>query len=158
MRDNPRRRRRSSRRMRRNPVGIGSLTGTVRSVLPLAITGGASIIATNITPGLVGVTSPWMRYGVQAATAFGGGWAVGKFIGKQHGVVWAVTGTAVIVADLLQKYVLRGILPGLSGFGEDEYDMGAFPYQETMGAFPGESTIGAYPTYDVGAYPYETSY
>jgi hypothetical protein len=147
LRSNPVRRRRG-RFLRDNPATIG---GTVKKVLPLAITGGASIIATNLTPGLVGVTSPWTRYGVQAATALAGGWAVGRFVGREHGVVWTVTGAAVIVADLLQKYVLRGILPGLSGFGE-EYELDAFPYQaEAVSAFPEESTAG------FGAYPYDTT-
>lgn len=163
---NPRRRRRSyrmndnpkhkRRRTRRNPVRRGfrgnpalSIAG-IKHILPLAVTGGASIIATGLVPSLIGMQSQWTRYGAQAATALIGGYAVDKFAGREHGLVWAVSGVAVIVADVLQRYVVSRVLPvapaGVSGIGymdEGNY-MDAFP--SGMDAYPGEMAgFDAYP-------------
>ena len=160
--NNPRRRRRSrrlssnprrrgSRRMRRNPasLGIGGMIGSFRRALPLAVTGGAAIIATNLAPSFaaryVG-SSNIAKYGVQVATAVVGGIGVSKFVGREHGTVWTVSGLAVIVADLAQRYLLnRFLAPAVAGFGEYEmgpsvYGVNAFP--EAMNAYPEESVQG----------------
>ena len=148
------------RRSRRNPVlSLGGVQSTVKKTIPIAITGGASIIASSIVPNLVRVTSPWMRRGVQAATAIAGGAVVSKAINKDHGLAWTISGAAVIMADLLQTYVIGRFMPGLmapaatAGFGaiaegyndygyEGGYDMGAFPIG--MSAYP-EEAVSAYP-------------
>lgn len=151
------RRRRS--RTRRNPI-VSDIQSTVRKTVPVAITGGASIIASSIVPGLVRVTSPWMRRGVQAATALAGGAVVSKAVNKDHGLAWTVAGAAVIVADLLQTYVIGRFMPGLApvsaaGFGmlsEGDYYENA---EYGMGAFPiGMSGMSAYPEEAVSSYPY----
>ena len=150
------------RRSRRNPVlSLGGVQSTVKKTIPIAITGGASIIASSIVPNLVRVTSPWMRRGVQAATAIAGGAVVSKAINKDHGLAWTISGAAVIMADLLQTYVIGRFMPGLmggsvSGFGalaEGEYYENA---EYGMGAFPlgGMSGMGAYPEESVSGYPY----
>lgn len=146
MLDNPRR----HRRIRRdNPIALGGSRGIVGSftrALPLALTGGASIIVTNLAPGFtsrfVG-TSDIAKYGTQVATAVVGGMGVGRFIGREHGTVWTVAGLAVIVADLAQKYILGRSLAGLGlGYemGPSIYGIDAFP--EAMSAYPEESVSG----------------
>lgn len=162
-RANPvRRRRRSSRRLRSNPViGRGGLIGRFTSALPLAITGGASIIATNIAPGIaaryVG-TSDLAKYGVQAATAVVGGMGVSKFVGREHGTIWTVAGLAVIAADILSKHVVSRIMPSLGvGAYDTGYEMGAFPFEAVsgIGAFPEETMSGLSDgPYGAGAGPY----
>lgn len=152
--------RRRSKRSRRNPVlSLGGVQSTVKKTIPIAITGGAAIIASSIVPNLVRVTSPWMRRGVQAATAIAGGAVVSKAINKDHGLAWTISGAAVIMADLLQTFVVGRFMPGLtagpvSGFGalsegyyeNEEYGMGAFPV--------GMGGMSAYPEESVSAYPY----
>ena len=152
MLDNPRR---SRRRMRRNPIALGGIMGSVSRALPLAVTGGASIIVTNMAPGFaarfVG-TSNIARYGVQFATAVGGGIGVGKFVGREHGTIWTVAGLAVIVADLANKYILGRALAGLGAEYEIPpavYGMGAFPYEE--------QGVGAYPEDVMMSGPYDTA-
>jgi hypothetical protein len=144
MLDNPRK---HVRRMRRNPVALGGIMGSFTNALPLAVTGGASIIVTNLAPGFaarfVGMSNI-AKYGVQVATAVGGGIGVSKFVGREHGTIWTVAGLAVIIADLANKYVLGRTLAGLGAEYEvppSVYGMGAFPYEE--------SGVGAYPE-DVG--------
>lgn len=156
MHDNPRRRRarrhdnpRRRRSLRHNPALSLS---SVKHILPLAVTGGASIIVTNIAPGIVGIQNQWARYGTQAAVALVGGVAVDKVVGREHGLVWAVSGVAVVVADLLQKYVLSRVLPvaapavaGFDGMGylnDGAGYMDAFP---GMSAYPEMSGFDAYP-------------
>ena len=155
---NPKRR---SRRTRRNPaLSLGGVQSTIKKTLPIAITGGAAIIASSIVPNLVRVSSPWMRRGVQAATALAGGAVVSKAINKDHGLAWTIAGAAVIMADILQTYVVGRFMPGLTstaGFGalsEGDYYENA---EYGMGAFPtGMSGLGmnAYPEESVSAYPY----
>ena len=150
---NARRRRKSKsskrrRSFRRNPVvSLGGIQSTVKRTIPLAITGGASIIAVNMVPSIARVTSPVMRYGAQAASILGGGIAVGKFVGKEHGMIWTVAGAAAIAADLLQRFVVGRFLPsapvsapatvsdyvlddGYGAYGMDAYaeDLSAYPY------------------------------
>ena len=172
--NNPRRRRRSrralssnprrrgSRRMRRNPasLGLGGMVGSFRRALPLAVTGGASIIATNLAPSFaaryVG-NSNLAKYGVQVATAVVGGIGVSKFVGREHGTVWTVSGLAVIVADLAQKYLLGRFLPSVAGFGEYEmgpsvYGVNAFP--EAMNAYPEETVQGFGSAFGEASDPY----
>lgn len=173
--NNPRRRRRSRRklssnprrshRMRRNPVNLGGLFGSFKHALPLAVTGGAAIIVTNLAPSFaarfVG-TSNIAKYGVQVATAVIGGMGVSKFVGREHGTIWTVSGLAVIVADLAQKYVLGRFLPAIAGFGEYDYEMGpgvygvnAFP--EAMSAYPEESVQGFGSSFGENSDPYSTT-
>lgn len=143
-------RRRSSRRMRRNPasLGLGGMVGSFKRALPLAVTGGAAIIATNLAPSFaaryVGYSNV-AKYGVQVATAVVGGIGVSKFVGREHGTVWTVSGLAVIVADLAQKYLLGRFMPSVAGFGEYQmgpsvYGVNAFP--EAMDAYPEEAVQG----------------
>lgn len=169
--DNPRKRRRSVRRRRmmdnprrrrayrRNPVALGGIMSSVSRALPLAVTGGASIIVTNMAPGFaarfVG-TSDVAKYGVQFATAVAGGIGVGKFVGREHGTIWTVAGLAVIVADLANKYILGRALAGLGAEYEvppSVYGIGAFPYEDAgMGAYPED--IGMSGPYDQTTGPY----
>lgn len=173
--NNPRRHRRSrrrlssnprrSRRMRRNPVNLGGMFGSFKRALPLAVTGGAAIIVTNLAPSFaarfVG-TSNIAKYGVQAATAVVGGMGVSRFVGREHGAIWTVSGLAVIVADLAQKYLLGRFLPAVAGFGEYEYEMGpgvygvnAFP--EAMSAYPEESVQGFGSSFGENSDPYSAT-
>lgn len=105
-------------------------------VLPIAITGGVSILVTKLTPGLVGVTSTPASYGIKAATAIGGGLVVNKVLGKEHGFTWTVTGLAVIAADAIAEYILPKVLPGRSLAG-----LSAFIPENELGAFVTENAI-----------------
>lgn len=132
---NPRRRR------RRNPVlGLSTrgLAGQFQRVLPLAVTGGASIVVTKLAPDLARQTNPYARVGVQVATAFGGGMVIRRVVSREHATVWTVTGMAVVAADLIQRYVMTRIMPGIAGFS----NVGAFPYDANYG---GGNDMGAYP-------------
>lgn len=157
---NPRRRR----SYRRNPIALGGMVSTLKSSLPLAITGGASIIATNMAPSFASKyigTSDMAKYGVQVATALGGGIAVRKFVGSQHATIWTVAGLAVIVANLAQKYLLGKTLAGLGmeyQVPPSVYGMNAFPYEVNdmsgygIGAFPNEASMDG--PYDSTVSPY----
>lgn len=135
MKSNPVRRRKrytKRRRYRRNPAGVRSLRlggFNVTKMLPLFLTGGLSAIATTMAPNTLGMVTPATRYGSQAAVGLIGGIIINNAVGKEHGTVWFVTSGAVIVSDMLQKYVLPRVLPGGA--------MSAFPYEDTaVGAFP----------------------
>ena len=159
---NPRRRRRS---YRRNPVNISGIISTLKSSLPLAVTGGASIIVTNMAPSFASKyvgSSQMAKYGVQVATAIGGGMTVRRFVGGQHATIWTVAGLAVIVADLANKYLLGKTLAGLGmeyQIPPSVYGMNAFPYEVDnmsgygMGAFPSEQVSMDGP-YDQTVGPY----
>ena len=146
--------------MRRNPVlslGLGRIAGVnIRNLLPLAFTGGASVVATTIAPRVVGVVNPWAQYGVQAAVGIGGAAVINKTVGRDHGMAWAIASGAVIVADLLQKFVLSRVLPQyVSGID-------AFPDEvvEGIAAFPDEveEVEGIGDAYDSSPYDVEVDY
>ena len=129
-------RRRLSRKFHTNPALGMRMTGPMDLMnnLPLIATGALSAIATVSVPALtgIGVGNPMVKYGVQLATALGGGWVVGRFIGRNHGTVWALTGSAVVLADILKTYVLGGML-GLSAYPED---LSAFPDDDELSTYP----------------------
>lgn len=151
---------RYSRRYRRNAVSAGALGGPFDLMrnLPYFVTGGLSAIATVVVPTLVPApvgstptTQTMIKYGVQAGVAIGGGFMIGKFMGKTHGAVWAITGGAIILADVITNFVLKpmGLLSDyevmqgyeISPLGdeyvvEDTGDAGAFPENVELGAFP----------------------
>lgn len=153
---NPRRRRKSYRRRRRNPAltmrGLG-LPISLKGMLPLAVTGGAAAVVATIAPSLARVQSPWAQLGVKAAVAVGGGIILGKTVGREHGKIWMVVSGSLIVADLLKKYVLGRIMPGMGDYGDEEY-VGAFPYEDTVGAYPEEVDMAGIGGVDTGDYPY----
>jgi len=149
-------RRHYRRHYRRNPAMTGAMGGPldIMKNVPYLVTGAVSITATTLGPGFIpgAATSPWMKYGAQAAIVVGGGLVVGKMFGRTHGSVWAVTGGAVIVADLLANFVLKpmGLFSDydVEGYDLDAEDTGyygegedleAYPYDsEELSAFPGE--------------------
>lgn len=166
---NPRRRRKRyykrnlatnrHRRYRRNPPQFGPLTKFQRN-LPYIFTGGLSAIATTSVPALLGpgiVTSPLVKYGVQLGTAIGGGFVVDMVIPRKgHGVVWMIVGSAVVLADMLQTYVLAGMLPGLSNYEVSNYEVAGngddalideegniYEEGESVGAFPDTTSESA---------------
>lgn len=155
---NPRRRRKSYRRRRRNPAltmrGLG-LPISIKGALPLAVTGGAAAVVASIAPGLARVQSPWAQIGVKVAVGVGGGIILGKTVGREHGKIWMIVSGSLIVADLLKKYVLGRIMPGMGDYGDEEY-VGAFPYEDTVGAYPEEVDVAGIGIggVDTGDYPY----
>lgn len=137
MDENPRRRRR-----RRNPVQtLGGFTDVIQRTLPLAVTGIASSVTTNMVPGFLGLVNPWAIHGVKTATAVFGGQMIGNVVGRDHGDIWTVVGISVVVSDLIKQFI-PGVIPGL-GYADyhDEWGYG----KEGVTAFPEESTIQAYP-------------
>ena len=154
----------------RNPVDANSLKGAmnVGHWAPLAITGGLSAVAAGVAPGMLGLTGPWTQLGARLVVAFGGGVAVTKFVGKEHGSVWAVVGLALIAYDLLKRYVLSSFFPqlGLSGVGayaypsysiQDESQVAAFPQAQGMSAYP-DNGVAAFPLGGADSYPYDGRY
>jgi hypothetical protein len=176
--DNPRRyyRRRHYRRYRRNPaVTIGGVFGDIMNIgnwLPLAITGGFSVATTAVLPNMIApgmiaapTTGPFVKYGIQLVSAFGGGALVGNFVGKRHGDAWVITSVAYVGYQLLRDWVFKPFIPQLAvGLGEyEQYYSAHQPFEEVgaeatgygVHAFPGE--ISAYPE-EVSAYPYSGGY
>lgn len=119
------------------------------------LTGGVAAIVTGKAPSFVGAgDSPLWKYGSMGLTAFGGGWLVSRFLGRNYGYAWLIGSGAIIMSDVLSTYVLKQI--GVSGLGEDlveSAEIGAYPYAE-VGYYP-YSDMGAYPYSEMGAYPYE---
>lgn len=119
---------RARRRMRRNPAVAAGGPLDIMGNLPYIATGAVSAIAVTAVPALTGMSArgPIFKYGTQVATAIGGGIVVGQFVGRSHGAVWALVGSAVIVADVVKTYLLGSL--GLSGLlGVDDYNLEAFP-------------------------------
>jgi hypothetical protein len=139
----------------------------VREWGPLAVTGGLSAITGAIAPGMLGVSNPWMKLGVQTAVAIGGGIVVERVVDKRHGQAWMIVGVAMVGYQLLKEFVFMPYFPqfavGLGGYNDyyptsecDNRDnvsqqIGAFP--SAMGGYPG---VGAFEN-EVGAYPYDGS-
>ena len=153
---------------RRNPAVPAGLKGAmdIQKWGPLALTGGLSAVAAGVVPGMLAQwtgTNPWVQIGVRLAVAFGGGVAVGQYVSKEHGSVWAVVGTSLVAYDLLKQYVFSQFFPGLglSGVGyeyagyteEGDSQVNAFP--QNVAAYPDEGGIQAFP---LGSYPYDGQY
>jgi hypothetical protein len=149
---------------------LGRFTGGVMNVrewAPLAVTGGLAAITGAVVPGMLGVSNPWAKYGVQTALAIGGGLVVEQVVDKRHGQAWMIVGVAMVGYQLLKEFVLQPYFPqfavGLGAYDYPSYyptsayenvenvsqQVGAFPGQ--MSAFP--SAMSDYP--GVGAYPYD---
>lgn len=164
-----RHRRKHSYRRRHNPaLSLTRFTGgimNVRSWGPLAITGGLSAVTGAVVPGMIGVANPWMKYGVQAAVAIGGGMVVEKFVDKRHGETWMIVGVSMVGYQLLKEFVLQPYFPQFAvGLGEypSYYPTSAYEEEENVsqqvGAFP--QALSAFPNAmndypGVGAYPYD---
>lgn len=165
--------RRINRSRRRNPAMMaefGKFTSGIMNVRewgPLAVTGGLSAITGAIAPGMLGVSNPWMKLGVQTAVAIGGGIVVERVVDKRHGQAWMIVGVAMVGYQLLKEFVFMPYFPqfavGLGGYNdyypdssyanqnEVSQQVGAFP--SAMGGYPG---VGAFEN-EVGAYPYDGS-
>ncbi len=116
---------------------------TWRRNFPYVLTAGVAAAATAVAPALAGptiVTGRGMKYAVQGGTAIIGGALVGRFLGRAHGMVWAITGLGVIAADLVTAYIIGPWL------GLADYEVSAFPTADAgLGA-------GAWGTLDDGGY------
>lgn len=121
----------------------------VVKILPLAATAAIALTTTMIAPRLVpqAAGNVWIKYGVQAAVAVGGGMAIRatRMLNNQHAAVWTVTGFAVIVGDLLNTYVLPRL-----GIGVGDYTV------EDYAVVHGDDEISAFPG-DVGAFPFTSN-
>ncbi len=117
----------------------------VMRILPLATTASVSLISTMVIPSFVpqAATNVWVKYGVQAGVAIGGGMVVRNIraLGPAHAAVWTVTGFAVIVGDLLKTYLLPQLGLTVGDYVVSDYT--TISDQEEIGAFPGE--VGAFP-------------
>lgn len=121
---------RGKRRGRRNPAAGLPAVSLQRpaSLLPVVITGGAAVVATAAAPRLLGPyigDGPVQRYGSQLFAAFGGGWAINRFVGRSHATVWTIVSLATIGGQLLNEYVVGP--SGMLGLGAylgvgDEYN------------------------------------
>lgn len=131
-------------RRRRNPAVKNMFD--VKSALPHVAVGAGSAIAVAVAPSIIPVQAPVVKYGVQLGTVVGGGLLLGKTVkDKSLGITWAITGSAVILADILKTYVLQGMF-GLSDV-ESAYALDAYPNEadEGFAAFPDEQSLEAYP-------------
>lgn len=154
---------------RKNPAGIAS--AGLKSVMdvkhwaPLAVTGGLSAAAAGILPNMLAPytgVNPWVNIGVRLAIALGGGVAVGQYVSKEHGSVWAVVGTSLVAYDLLKQYLFPTL--GLAGYEYSGYaeqgnsQINAFP--QGVSGYPDQGGIQAFPLggNDLGSYPYDGSY
>jgi hypothetical protein len=95
--------------------------------LPIAATGGVSMIVTNAAPtilnsylnapvGGVGPVAPmsqWMKWGVQAGVGVAGAWGANKFLGKKHAAAWLAGSFFLIATDVTATYVVPMIKPYL---------------------------------------------
>ncbi len=132
--DNPiiysNRMRHAGRRMRRNPAAYGQ----IMVALPHVGVGAVSVITTALVPKMTAKisTSTYVTLGGQLAWVFGGGILVNKFTRNKYGLAWMVGGGSVILADLVHKYILGGVLAGLGAY---EPALGAYE-PATMPAMP----------------------
>jgi len=149
--------RRYGSRRRRNPVGLLSLDRlSLSDTLLLVLTAGVSGVVTKLVPGFLGssiLSNQYMRYGAQLLSGVAGYWALGKFVDKKHGEVWAITAGAIVVMDLLQSYLLSSfvtpapVTTGVSGLVSSNYKAGQYTYPGQVGAFTNQrisSGVGAF--------------
>jgi len=148
---NPRRRHRIGyrrRRYRRNPALRVSGFDFIRN-LPLIATGAISATAQVAVPRYFKLdeSSPMVQYGARAGVIAGGGYLLGRFAGTAYAYSWMLAGSAVLLADILKKYVFAEVFPGLvSGIG-------AYPM---LSAYPsGGSTYALESDYSSVSNPYE---
>lgn len=124
------------RRHRRNPVakmaalgggGEISLSKPQTLLIPIAI-GVAARMATQKVPAMVGMTTGYMKYGVQAGVAIGGGMLLKNFVGQRNAMVWTIVSGVTIVEELLNQFVFNQAA-AVAGFGAfvDESQLGAYP-------------------------------
>jgi len=146
---NPRRRIRTygvaRRRRRRNPVSIRTvgldINKPMSMIMPLGV-GILSLIANERIPTVLNLSSFYMRLGAKVAITFGGGILLSKVkaIGKSNAAVWTIVGGVSIARSLLEKFVFKTSVSGLSAFPEEvEADLngiGAFP-EEIEGGVDG---------------------
>lgn len=150
---NPRRGYRRYRRFSRNePVTAISIMRPTTLIPTLAV-GGLSAALTIGAPGLVArfiptmAGSPIVNWGSRVVVAVGGGWVVGKFVGKQYGTIWTVVGIATIGGMLVADYLLKPMgLLGAYPLG-DEYEY----LSQGEELLPSREEEGV-PLGDVGAY------
>jgi hypothetical protein len=157
----------------------------IREWGPLAITGGLSAMTGAIAPSMLGVTNPYMRLGVQAAVAIGGGIVVERVVSKAHGQAWMIVGVAMVGYQLLKQYVVLPYFPqfavglggemegdGMGGYNQYYPDDTSQDVSQQVGAFADEN-MGAFPDSQdsryagvggdgmdgdgMGAYPYDGS-
>lgn len=163
-RSNSPRRHRRRRHYRRNPAAAGLQIGRWQTWAPYVMTGAVSAIATAAAPSFMGpAVTPMWAYGVQGAVAVGGA-IVLPMLGFRgaHGMTWFVVSGAVIVADMIKRYVMPMVglaaypydaHAQLSAMGQEPYypprlyagygngNLEAYPFQEGMGAY--EAVPGA---------------
>lgn len=154
---------------RRNPASmVQNIIGyDFLGNLPMLATGAASLIATTGMPGFLNMQNvAWKKYGIEAATIIGGGFAIRKFAkSSKHSTAWIIGGSAAILAELIRTYVLP-MIPGMAAFKGFDYAVGTPAYGpgysgvgdyriagDAMGAFP-DTGFGAFPDSQVG-YSYE---
>lgn len=127
-----RRHRKSSKRMRSNPIA------SMKTLLPMIATGTLGALITKAAPKLLGMTSPWAAYGTQAAVVLGGGWAADKWVGRSLSDAWIIGGAALVLSD-----VIGGLIGGsFAGLGFDAFPGGA--NYNLLSAFPSEAGYAGY--------------
>ncbi len=151
---NPRHRRHSMRRFRRNPLRVAGFD-FFRNI-PMIAAGAASVIATAAIPDYFGMTGkgPLYKYGSQIGVVAGGGYVISKFLKKPSAAyAWMLAGSAVILADLLRQYVIGSWLPSVAGY--TAFPSPYVPQAVTDYSAASDYGVGAFPSpYEgVGAYP-----
>lgn len=159
---------------RRNPqIGVQKVLSNVIAIQswgPLAVTGGLSIMTvailpTMIVPGFIAqpMVGPFVKYGVQLATVFGGGMLVGNFVDNRHSNAWIVSGVAYVGYQLMRDFVFKPFFPqfavSLGQHEEGQYEdfyAEEQPYQQVGGGTSYGNQVSAYPE-EVSAYPEEVS-
>ena len=124
------------RHYRRNPEALAINMWRPMTWFPFALTAGLSATATAAAPRLIfgAAVAPTQAYLTQAGIAVGGGLLLPMLgLKKAHGVVWFLTGVAIIVADTVGRYAMKAL--GLSAYPQFPYyparlsGTEAYPYQ-----------------------------
>ncbi len=151
---NPRRHHRSRRRhFSRNPQLVVGGFDFMKNA-PLIAVGGLSAVALVAIPHYFNLESKGtlINYGAQAGVVVGGGYLLGKSFGVQYAYSWMLAGSAVILADILRKYVLTSIFPSVfpsaAGFGAFPRYAPSTRQISGLGAFSntGYDTLDVYPS------------
>lgn len=148
---NPRRSRR--RHFKRNPQLVVGGFDFMKNA-PLIVVGGLSAVALVAIPHYFNLESKGtiVNYGAQAGVVVGGGYLLGKSLGVQYAYSWMLAGSAVILADVLRKYVLTSIFPTVfpsaAGFGAFPSRVASTRQISGLGAFSntGYETLDVYPS------------
>jgi hypothetical protein len=135
--------------------------------IPYLVTAGVSALATGLAPRILGpAVTPMYAYGIQGVVAIAGGIGLPMLgMSRAHGLVWFLAAGAVIVSDVLYRYVMPQL--GLAAYPYEAHaalsSIGQEPfYPPRLAAYPSQYTrlseVGAYEPVPPMEAPWERSY